>query len=352
VNYRYWDESKGQYSMVGRTLSDEEIEELAENPKLRALGFHEPMQPDVFARLERRLFARRPEVELRVLNHHHECCDFSFLRDLPSLTRLLLRQLPSIDGVEAFAELRKLKQLRIEIPRLQSCELLEWVTPDLEQLYLAPKKIALDWKPLARFRDLHRLEFHRDKNVFAMLPRIPRIRALNLIGMEGADLGVLSAVTGLESLRLDRCCSEDLEFLPAIRGLRRLQIRGNSWIKDLSPIGACAGLEALLLSGMAPSRLPDLGPLPNLRALYLNGFASPEWAAVVSKASSLEFLRWGSSGILQPEDFEPVLRLPRLKAAQLSLGNEAQNQTLDRMIAARGLGKDVPEPEAFLEDVW
>jgi len=348
VSYKYWDESKGEISLDWN-LTDDEIEELATNPKVRSVGFYDPMQPEVFARLEKGLFSRRPEVELRVINHHNVCCDFSFLRDLPSLTRVLLRRLPNIAGLDGFAHLRNLKRLRLEIYELKNCDLFESVTPDLEELCLSPKKYNIDWGPLSRLRNLRRLETYRIPKALEVLPRLPSLNILGLCCMENVDLSVLSAIPALERLRLERGALMDVEFLRALRKLRHLELRGVEWVEDFTPVEQCELLESLYLSQGALRRLPNLAALKNLRSLVLS-VGKLESIAPLSGCVSLEYLRLRSASKFRPEDFEPVLQAPRLKAVQVDLGSDPRNQALDAMLAARGLGKNVPEPERFLED--
>ena len=64
------------------SLTAAEVEELASDPEIEVLQCASPVEPRTWDRLNDGLFARRPEIQLRVYGFYSSVCDLSFLRRL------------------------------------------------------------------------------------------------------------------------------------------------------------------------------------------------------------------------------------------------------------------------------
>lgn len=152
-----------------------------------------------------------------------------------------------------------------------------------------------DWKDLEVFSDLEILELISDRiGSLHELPRLPKLRYLNITSSKVKDLSPLNRIEKLDSLvmnnveitdsqlrsyegwnrltRLEVIGSKisNLEFLGPDCRMRRLYIKRTS-VSDLTPLRNCRNLQELYLEGTQTKDLSPLYPLSGLVHLQLDG---------------------------------------------------------------------------------
>ena len=326
-----------------QSLTDSEVDALFADPAVRVIQFSEPVERPTFARLEKRLFARRTGIEFRAFAHYGTRCDLSFLQDVPSVEEFSADCLMEVDHLESLAGLKKLRRLHLGIYRLSTYDFLESVTDELEALRLGETRRKLQVTPLGRFRKLKHLALHGNTKDLRTLPQLTELRRLELLAMKAPDLSTLAALPRLERLTLIGGSSGDLAPLGALRGLRHLDLSRILRLSDLSPLSRCESLETLDISWQPQvRRLPEVALLPNFRAIYLETMKGIETLEPLGKSSSLEYVLFAGARHLEPEDFKPVLEAPRLKGMVVGFGSDRKNKALEVLQAARGIETKVP----------
>ena len=87
-------------------LGEKEVEQLVSDPDIRTLQCSSPVDLGTWDLLNRNLFARRPEIELRVYGFYSLVCDLSFVRRVRNVRRFSADCLMQATGVEHLACLR------------------------------------------------------------------------------------------------------------------------------------------------------------------------------------------------------------------------------------------------------
>ncbi len=126
---------------------------------------------------------------------------------------------------------------------------------------------------------------------FDVLQRLPKLRSLDLCGVQIGSAPWLAKISCLEALNLDCAkfdCPESFNELPH---LKRLQISNNDRLKDLSFLGSNSNLEWLnLWACWELSDVSHLRRVKNLRGLVLDQCHSLIDTTPVSECTELERL--------------------------------------------------------------
>jgi hypothetical protein len=139
-------------------LAEKEVEQLVSDPDIRTLQCSASVGLDTWDLLNRNLFARRPEIELRVYGFYSMVCDLSFVRRVKNVRRFSADCLTQATGLEHLAELEKLEELAIGIRSLESFDLLEQLPSGIKKLSLmATESRKPRLQALSRFQTLTHL---------------------------------------------------------------------------------------------------------------------------------------------------------------------------------------------------
>ena len=238
-------------------------------PACRVIQFDETLTE---AQLERagRLIENRPDVELYVYGRFWR--DLDFLRHFTHLKRFHLA-LYDVDDIRGFAHVPGLSELTFgETRKKFSLRFLEpW--PQLKRLFLVKSKTDLDCiQRLTELEDFGLSEFTlpdlslllpltklRKFQLFlggttnlAALAQLPALEELSLMRINKlADLGILSSLAGLKTLRLD--WMRNVTSLPSLHRSERLEdvtLETMKGLVDLAPIAAAPALRRLVVAGM------------------------------------------------------------------------------------------------------
>lgn len=137
-----------------RSLTTAEVEQLASDAEIRVLQCATPVEPQTWNLLNESLFARRPDIELRVYGFYSSVCDLSFLRHLGNVRRFSADCLMNAVGIEHLACLENLSELSVGIYNLENFDFLNLIPTGITSLSLAAtksKKPRLDLLPRFSF---------------------------------------------------------------------------------------------------------------------------------------------------------------------------------------------------------
>jgi hypothetical protein len=116
--------------------TESDLEQLAAGPRLKVLQCDKPVTNPTWDRVNRRFFALRPDVELRVYGYYEEPCDLSFARRMTNVRRFSADCLMKATNVEAIAEIPHLESLSLGIFELKDFRILDLIPRGLTQLSL------------------------------------------------------------------------------------------------------------------------------------------------------------------------------------------------------------------------
>jgi Leucine-rich repeat (LRR) protein len=337
----------GRRVNVSGSLSDDEIERLANRATLDVVQFADPVDPSIWPRLQSGLFSRRNDVMLRVYAHYGGICDLSFLRSLPSLRRFSADRLRSAASIEAVSELKDLRSLSIEIHTLSDFGFLRGVSPHLEKLSLGEteaKGISLEpISSLVNLRQLHVAGHGKNLNVVS---KLSALRELRFSRMSSPDLEFLSVLPDLWLLEFHLGSLKDLSPVARAKGLKHLQLTRIRGLADVSPIATIHSLRYLGLNQLKQvESIPEVAGLAKLKVVSLEDLKGLKDLKPLEKAPALEWLSHVSAGNLTPQDFARILCLPTLKGVHVGFGSAKKNEEFIRMAAARSLELSWRVPE-------
>ncbi len=152
-----------------------------------------------------------------------------------------------------------------------------------------------DISPISELKNLKKLSITYGDEItsFAALYKMPQLTSLSIESNSLRDIGFLSYMTELEELSLSNTELLDISILSECADtVTKLHLTDNYQVEDYSIISAFTNLTDLSLSVYSYSfdqilELPELGNMPNLRTLYINGFTD---LSNLADASGLEEL--------------------------------------------------------------
>jgi hypothetical protein len=121
-----------------RNLTPGEVEQLISDPDIRVLQCSTPVEPNTWDLLNRNLFIRRPEIELRVYGSYSSVCNLSFVSRVRNVRRFSADCLMQATGVEHLAALENLEELSIGIYSLESFDFLKHLPEGIKEAAIRP----------------------------------------------------------------------------------------------------------------------------------------------------------------------------------------------------------------------
>ena len=325
---------------IGPTVSDAEIDDLARDAGLQTLLVSRPPDSSVWSRLNERLFARRPDILLRVYGWYGlGPCDLSFAARMTQVERFAANSLRTATNVEAIAEMKRLKILGLGIFDLDSLAVLDSVQANLQELGIAATKSGKpDLAVLARFSALRKLSIEKHRKNIDVISGLGTLEDLTLRAIGTRSIDYLAPLQKLRDLDIKLGGVTDLAPIAgkaSIRYLELWQVRG---LSDLSAISTLTGLQYLNLQSLPDVKtLPDLTALTRLRRVYLENMKGLENLHTLAQAPALEEVMHVSSG-LSSEDHAVLLQNPAIKRISAGFGSRRKNQAFEAMLRARGIG--------------
>jgi hypothetical protein len=321
-----------------RNLTRTDVEGLVSNPDIRTLQCSSPIELGTWDILDRILFARRPDIELRVYGFHSSICDLSFLDGLKNVQRFSADSLMEATGIEHVAALEKLEELSIGIYSLESFDFLKRIPDGIKSLSLAAtisKKPRLEL--LSRFQSLSYLYLEGQQQGIEVLSELVKLEDLTLRSISTNDLEYISRLPRLWSVDIKLGGTRDLSAIAckeSIKYLELWQIRG---LADLSVISSLTGLQYLFLQSLRNvTRIPDLSKLSKLRRLYLENMKGLKDVSAIRHAPTLEEFVHISAQNIPPEMYNDLMLMPTLNYLHVGFGSRKKNDEFNALVLRSG----------------
>jgi hypothetical protein len=294
------------------------------------------------------LFARRPDVELRVYGHYGEACDLNFLKGMTNVTKIAADSLMQAVNFEALGEVPRLKSLSIGIFNLESFDFLNRVPRDLSELALGATRSAKpDLSGLHRFQDLKKIFVEGHSRTISVLGSLPDLEDVTLRSITTPDLDWLSHLTKMWSLDIKLGGTRKLDAISGMSGIKYLELWQVRGLADISVISHLPGLQNLFLQSLPQvTEIPDLRANRVLRRIMLENMKGLINLGNLEFAPALqEFLYVDARG-KNPEQLVPVLRNPNTRRVLAGFGSKKKNDQFARL--RDEYGKDKYQGATFI----
>jgi len=206
-----------------------------------------------------------------VLIYGAELKSLEALRDVPSLERVQIMDLPVGISLAPLCALPRLREVKIySAPELSSLRELACLGPRLEQLSIDQAAKLADITALSGFTALRGI--HLSNVPVADLTPLQAARGLEevfLIDIGVSDLAFLNGLGGLTSLHVIRAPLRDLNGLSGATALTTFGLIGAP-VESLEPLSALSRLNTLMLSDLEHANFAPVGQLASLRELEIN----------------------------------------------------------------------------------
>jgi hypothetical protein len=334
--------SKGRVQISDR-LTDEEVRELIQYNELEVIQFQSEIEQETFQKLNDILFSVRDDVVLRVYGFYNSKCDFSFLENLPNLSRFYAECYEMVENLEAITFLKKLKELNLSIFGLESFDILSKIPDTLEELVLGETKSK---KPnlsiLERFENLRKLFIVGHKKNIEVISKLGNIERLTLTSITTKNLEFLLPLKKLWYLNINFGGINNfsaIEGLKNIKYLELFQIRG---LSDISFISTLTGLQYLSLQNLPNANvLPNLSNLTNLKKVALENMKGLKDISSLEHAPVLvEFTHWSAMN-MNIEDYVPLLSNPSVERVSVGFGSDKRNIQFEKVAEEYGKTSDI-----------
>jgi hypothetical protein len=327
---------------VESSLTRTEVEQLAADSMIERVQCSSPVEPNTWNLLNEVLFARRPEIELRLYGFYSFVCDLSFLTQVRNVRRFSADCIMNAVSIDCLGCLVNLDQLSVGIYNLQSFDFLELIPSGIETLFLAAtksKKPRLD--ALARFHSLRKLYLEGQQQGIETLSKLLTLEEVTLRSISTQDLDYVSGLPRLWSLDIKLGGIRDFSSIAnkqTIKYLELWQIRG---LSNLSFVSSLTGLQFIFLQSLRNViKIPDLSRLSKLRRLHLENMKGLKDVSAIAHAPVLEEFSHFSAENAAPEQYTDVLRMPTLKSVRVGFGSRRKNEDFEELAARYGKNSD------------
>jgi len=299
---------------------------LADSPGLKVVQFDKPLPLSLLESLNEELFARRPDVELRVYGFYGGVCDLSFCSRMFNVRKFRADCLQHATGVEHIPKMPKLESLGLGIFDLASFKVLEEVNPSVAELFLLETRSKKpDLSIIARFHSLRKLCLVGQQKNIDVLSSVRTLEDLTLGSITVQTLRMIRVLPLLTSLRITLGGTKDLTDLHSMHSLKYLELWKILGLEDLNVISTLTGLQSLSLQELTRiTKLPPCNELVNLRRVVLDDLKNLSDLSALTEAPSLSELSHVSSKLL-PDDYLPLLKSGKLKYAHVGFGSIKKN---------------------------
>ena len=329
-----------------------DLRAVRDDPAVTTVQFTGPLERRDYRLLEKVVFSSRPDLELRMYGWYGlPPIDLGFLRRIPSATRISIDAMRGHDsifsseeaGLEVLTERPNLRAVTVGLSGLGDFDFLDGVTENLSELGLhATKSSRPSLRSLSRFGALERLLLERHQRDIDALASLTRLREVVLRSISTLDLGYLSGLPRLETVRILLGGIRDLTALATLESLTTLELWQVSGLSDLSFISDLTSLETLSLQSLARvTRLPPLDTCRRLRRITLETMRGLVDVATLEAAPALAHFHFADASPAQPEMLVPLLRNPSVVSAGAGFGGLKKNARFDALARSHGkAGRD------------
>lgn len=324
----------GPLALLEEDFDASDIEHLVGNTELESVENTVPIDPALWAMMNARFFAKRPDVRLRLYGFYGAQCDLAFLETMTNVRNLSVDAIYSADNVSAIGQMSALKQLRVEIYALDSFAFLDAVPVTLERLVLgATKSKKPKLQSLGRFSALKELYVEGHSKGIESIEALGHLETLTLRSVSLKSLDFLKSLPSLRGLEFKLGGTQGFQALTTMTELNYLELWQVRGLADLDFISSMTGLQALFLQSLPQVQaLPDASRLAALTSVHLETMKGLQDISGLAAAPALEDLTLIAANHMEPEDWVPIFKLPTLKRVQAGFGSDKKNDRLDQLL--------------------
>jgi hypothetical protein len=175
---------------------------------------------------------------------------------------------------------------------------------------------------LLRFGSLVAIYIEGQAKNIEVLSDLVALQDVTLRSIATPDVSYLKPLRQLWSLDIKLGGIRDLHAIEGMENLKYLELWQIRGLSDISVISSLTGLQYLFLQALPHVKaLPPLERLSALRRVYLENMKGLEDISSLEHAPALEEFIHMSARNMEPEDYLPLARNPRLKRAAVGFGS-------------------------------
>jgi hypothetical protein len=333
------------------TLTHGEVQSLIADNELKILQFTKPVNLLTWELLNNEFFTKRPEVELRAYGFYSLVCNLDFTSVMTNVHHFSADCLMNAEGVENIASMDKLESLKVGIYNLSGFEFLNQITHRLKKLFLGrtqSRKPSLSH--LQGFDLLEEIYIEGQEKSIEVLSTLKNLKRVVLRSISPPELTFLRPLKRMWSLGIKLGGIRDLRAVEEMENIKYLELWQIKGLLDIDVVSSLTGLQYLYLQSLRNiTRLPSFSRLGSLRRLSLENMRGLHEISSLEFAPALEeFIHWGAQN-MQPEDYIPILRNPRLKRAAAGFASDKKSKRFNELLNEYHIGSDLKEFE-FIQD--
>jgi hypothetical protein len=327
------------------SLSNRDIAEMVQDRQISVVQASEPISTKTWSKLNKKLFAYRPDVQLRVYGFYSIKCDLSFLPTMHHVQRFSVDCLQSVQNIEAVTQLPGLRSLGVGVFDLNDFDFLSGVPNSIEKLFLGAtrsKKPSL--RHLERFSGLKELYIEGQQKDLEVISGLLKLEDVTLRSVTVEDLAFLRPLSKMWSLDIKLGGSNDLAALSGMDNIKYLELWMIRGLSDLMPISSLKGLQYLFLQSLRQvTTLPDLKDLTKLRRVLLDNMKGLQTLRPLCSAPSLEELIHISALAQRPEDYMCLMKSHIMKRFRVGFGSDAKNKAFRALMDVHNKTSEIKE---------
>lgn len=325
-------EPTGQYE-ISTGFTRRELKRLVSNETVKHLQFSNALSEKEIIRLEKIVFAERPDISLRVYGHYSSKCDLTFLEHIPSLQRLSVDCLLKATGIEVVTKLRNLEMLGVGIFNLDNFDFLTEVNPNLKELLLhstKSKKPNIDM--ISRFKSLEYLYLDGQQKGIESISSLEYLKEIVLRSISTTNLEFLKNKSDLWSVEVKLGGIKNFDALKSLPSLKYLELWQISGLSDLSFISNLESLQYLFIQSLKHvTKISDTSSLKKLRRIYFENLKGIENLDKLEFTPNLEEFIYVSAQNQQPKNIIPILKNKSVKKVLCRFGSDKKNNEFDQL---------------------
>ena len=334
---------------LATNLTPEEVERLVADPDTRILQCASPVALDTWDLLNQSLFARRPDIELRVYGFSSSVCDLSFVSKMKNVRRFSADCLMRATGVENVAALGDLEELSIGIYGLDNFDFLAQIPHGITSLSLLAtksRKPRLDL--VSRFQSLRHLYIEGQQQGIEVLSELVGLEDLTLRSIGTPNVDYISKLPRLWSLDVKLGGIKNFSAIAGNKNIKYLELWQIRGLEDISVVSSLEGLQFLFLQSLRNvTEIPDLSRLAKLRRIYLENMKGLRDVSAICNAPALEEFIHISARNIAPESYKCLMDMPTLRQVGVGFGARRRNEDFENLAARSGKSKYRPTKFVF-----
>jgi len=329
----------GIYKIIN-DLSPREISLIINDEELSCVQSYKKLNFKTFELLNKELFSKRPEIELRMYSGFgdKDIFDLKFLELMPNLVKFSVDNVQNVKNIEYISRLTKLKSLKLGIYNLDSFEILECLPSSLEKIILEKTKSKkLDLKSLKNFVNLKSIYIESHTKNIEVLNELTNLEDVTLRSVSLDNLSCIRSLKNLKSLNIKLGHIKDFSAIEHFKNLEYIELWQIRGLFNLSFISQLTGLKKLFLQSLNNiTRFPELNNLEKLNWILLdnmknlNDFSSLEFAPALN-----EFTQYSANGKIINQ-YIPLLKNPSLRELLIGFGSDKRNREFEELAKKYG----------------